>query len=361
MAIMDKTVRLYWLVFTPTPKILVWGFTAIAVIGLSLFAGSPAGSSAVVGLTEHKIPGIDYGIELYLREKAPADRQDFSKDDVVLLLEPFSIPSAEAFDVPGYSWMEDLAKDGYDVWALDFRGFGKSTRPAAMEKPPLENPPVVRAAEAIKDVEAAVEYIRKTRKVDRVNIIGWSWGAVIGGMYAVGHPEKVNKLVLYGAMHGFSLPSMVEPLEERPGVLNSKLPAYQLATFDMTLHHWHTMMNGHELARKEAFEAVGRVFMESDPTSRSRQPNSIRRPVGPLIDLYYIWNNKPIFDAGKIKAPVLVIRGDADFFADPTLFGKLTGAGGKKEIIIKDATHWVLYEKNRSQLIWETTLFLKTK
>ncbi|MBI5874679.1 MAG: alpha/beta fold hydrolase [Deltaproteobacteria bacterium] len=257
--------------------------------------------------------------------------------------------------------MEDLAKEGYDVWALDFRGFGKSTMPAAMEKPPHENPPVVRATEAIKDVEAAVEYIRKTRKIDRVNIIGWSWGAVAAGMYAAGHPEKVNKLVLYGAMHGFNLPSMVEPLEERPGALNSKLPAYQLATFEMILHHWHTMMDGHELARKEAFEAVAKVFMESDPTSGSRQPNSIRRPVGPLVDLYYIWSNKPVFDAGKIKAHVLVIRGDADLFADPTLFGKLSGAGWKKEIIIKDATHWVLYERNRSQLISETTLFLKTK
>lgn len=92
---MDKTAKLNWLVFT-----------VIAVIGLSLFAGYSAKSSDSVVLTEHKIPGIDHGIELYLREKANADRQHLSKDYVVLLLEPFSVPSAEAFDVPGYSWME---------------------------------------------------------------------------------------------------------------------------------------------------------------------------------------------------------------------------------------------------------------
>lgn len=346
---MGKTAKLNWLVFT-----------VIAVIGLSLFAGYSAKVSTRVVLTEHKIPGIDHGIELYLREKANADRQHFSKDNVVLLLEPFSVPSAEAFDVPGYSWMEELAKEGYDAWALDFRGFGKSTRPAAMEKPPLENPPVVQATDAIKDVEAAVEYIRKTRKIDRVNIIGWSWGGVVAGMYAAGHPEKVNKLVLYGAMHGFSLPSMVKPLEEGPGVLKSKLPSYQLVTFDMIIHHWHMMMKNHDLASKEAFEAVGKVFMGSDPTSVSRQPNSIRRPMGPLIDLYYIWSNKPIFDAARIKASVLLIRGDADLFADATFFDKLTGAARKKEVIIKDATHWVLYEKNRHQLLSETAHFLKT-
>lgn len=335
-------------------------FTVIAVMGLSLFAGYSAKLSSSIVLTEHKIPGSDHGIELYLREKANADRRHFSKDDAVLLLEPFSVPSAEAFDVPGYSWMEELAKEGYDAWALDFRGFGKSSRPAAMEKPPLENPPVVRATDAIKDVEAAVEYIRKTRKIDRVNIIGWSWGAVVAGMYAAEHPEKVNKLVLYGSMHGFSLPSMVKPLEERPSVLKSKLPAYQLVTFDMIMHHWHMMMKNHEMARKEAFEAVGKVFMASDPTSASRQPNSIRRPMGPLIDLYYIWSNKPIFDAAGINASVLLIRGDADLFADATFFDKLTGAARKKEVIIKDATHWALYEKNRDQLLSETTHFLKT-
>ena len=347
-------------------KGVVWA--GVAVLALSALAGcashpseSPSAGPPRVVLDEHKIPGPDLGIELYLREKKLDHKRTFSESEVVLFLEPFGVPSAEAFDVPGYSWMEELAKGGYDAWALDFRGFGKSTRPAAMEHPPLENPPVVRATDAIKDVEAAVEFIQKRRSVGRVSIIGWSWGAVVAGMYAAEHPEKVNKLVLYGAMHCFRLPSMTHPLEDRPGVLKVKLPAYQLATFEMTLHHWKMMLKGRELVASEAIEAVRKVFIESDPTSRTRTPHSIRRPVGPLVDLYYIWSDKPIYDAAKIKAPMLLIRGDEDFFADPTFLSRLTGTMQKKEVVITDATHWVLYEKNRDRLQAETANFLKAK
>lgn len=313
---------------------------------------------ATVLLTEHRIPGPGGEGRLYLREKVPANKQNFGAADVVLFLEPFGVPSAEAFDVPGFSWMEDLASKGFSTWALDIRGFGESTRPAAMEKPPLENPPSVRASEAVQDVDAAVEFIKKTRNAGKINIVGWSWGGVVAAMYAAAHPDKVNKLVLYGAMHGFSLPSMTKPLEESPGVLKATLPAYQLATYSMTQEHWNMMMHGRELATPEAIAAVGKVFMQSDPSSQSREPNSIRRPMGPLVDLYYIWSNKPIFDASQIKSPALLIRGDADFFADPTFLGKLTGTTQKKEVVIKDATHWVLYEKNRGQLLSETLQFL---
>lgn len=171
-------------------------------------------------------------------------------------------------------------------------------------------------------------------------------------------PDRGNRLVLYGTMHGFSLPAMTAPLEERPGVLRAKLPAYQLATFDMTLHHWSQMMRGRPLATKDALDAVRKVFLESDPTSGNRQPPSVRRPMGPLVDLYHIWRNTPVFDAAAIRAPMLVIRGDSDFFADPSFFEKLTGTKAKREVVIKDATHWVIYERHRDQLLSETARFL---
>jgi len=46
--------------------------------------------------------------------------------------------SAEvAFDVPyqDYSWMEYLAQAGFDAFAMDTTGYGRSTRPAAMNDP----------------------------------------------------------------------------------------------------------------------------------------------------------------------------------------------------------------------------------
>jgi alpha-beta hydrolase superfamily lysophospholipase len=37
--------------------------------------------------------------------------------------------------------MDYMAERGFDVYALDLPGYGRSTRPAAMDLPPQESPP----------------------------------------------------------------------------------------------------------------------------------------------------------------------------------------------------------------------------
>ncbi|MGG4449387.1 alpha/beta hydrolase [Brevibacillus porteri] len=324
-------------------------------------AQSVVESTSEIVTEELKVPSIDQDVSLYVRHMSTKNKEKFTNNEVVLFLEPFSVPTAQAFDVPGYSWMEEYAKQGYDTWAMDFRGFGHSTRPVEMDQPPVKNAPVVRATEAVKDLEAVVQHIKKTRQVDKISIVGWSWGGVVAGMYATEHSDDIEKLVLYGVMHGFSLPLMATPFETKgkPGEINPQLPAYQVVQFDKAMHHWHMMLDKRDLVSGEAMNAVSKVFVNSDPNSSKQPEQSIRRPMGPLVDLYYIWTDKPIFDAAKITTPVLIIRGDLDFFADKSLFHKLTHASAKQEVVIKDATHWVLYEKNRDQLLRETDEFLK--
>ncbi len=312
-------------------------------------------------LEESKIPSPDADNKIYLRHKKLSSQDTPTADEVVLFLEPFSVPTARAFDVPGYSWMDDFAKRGYDTWAMDFRGFGQSDRPKEMDAPPRQNPPVVTHQEALKDLDAVINYIKQKQNVDKVNLVGWSWGAVVAGEYAAMQPENVNKLVLYGFMHGFSLPSMTEPFEnkQKPGEFNHQSPAYQVVDFETGMHHWHMMMNGRPLASREAMEQVEHVFTASDPTGKNRADHAIRRPMGPLKDLFSIWTSRPLYDLSQITTPVLVIYGDSDFFAEKNVLKKLTGTKEKKEVVIPEATHWVLYEKNRGMLLDETDLFLR--
>ena len=56
---------------------------------------------------------------------------------VVLFLHGVGTPGEVSFDVPykDYSWMEFLARAGFDVFAMDMTGYGRSTRPAAMNDP----------------------------------------------------------------------------------------------------------------------------------------------------------------------------------------------------------------------------------
>ncbi|MBI4729356.1 MAG: alpha/beta fold hydrolase [Acidobacteria bacterium] len=334
--------------------------------GLALLAtltGACARQTGAPRLHERTIAGPDGGIRLSLRERRPADRARCG-GRIALLLEPFGVPTAEAFDVPGYSWMQDLAGAGFDAWALDMRGFGRSTRPAAMSEPPGRNPPAVRASEAVRDVAAAVAFLRKECDASRVDVIGWSWGAVVAGMYAADHPEAVRKLVLYGAMHGFDLPWMTEQFEDpaRPGRLNPAMPAYQVVPPAALTGHWDMMLArvtgpaGKDLRSPEALAAVTRVFLASDPSTPI--PGRVRRPMGPLADLYSIWTGRPIYDASAIRASTLLVRGDRDQFADPSFLDRLTGAAERREVVVGDATHWLLYERNRDQLLREVRTFL---
>ena len=94
--------------------------------------------------------------------------------------------------------MDFVARRGFDAYFVDVRGYGRSTRPAAMEQPPAANPPFADTREAVRDVAAAVEFILKRRGVSRINLVGWSWGTTMMAGYAAENPARVEKLVLYG-------------------------------------------------------------------------------------------------------------------------------------------------------------------
>lgn len=307
-----------------------------------------------ITLQIHGIPSSEPGLKLSLREKHLAERADFRSNRVVLLLEPFGVPAAEAFDssLPGYSLMDYLARRGYDVWALDFRGFGASDRPAAFNQPMMANSPQMRASEASHDVDSAMQYIASQRGISKANLLGWSWGAVVASEYAGKHPESIEKLVIYGGMHGFLLPSMTNPMTDPSTGAMKPLPAYQLALPSMSINHWNMQAMGIVPHTAAAEAELSRIFLASDPTNGTRSPASIRRAMGPMVDLYEIWSGRPVFDASLIKAPTLIIRGDHDTFSnDPGFMSSLINAPIKRYVELPQATHWALYEPTAAPLL----------
>lgn len=78
--------------------------------------------------------------QIYVRERVRADtvlRKASLTDRVVLFVHGGGTPAEVAFDVPyqDYSWMAYLAQAGFDVFAMDVTGYGRSTRPPAMNDP----------------------------------------------------------------------------------------------------------------------------------------------------------------------------------------------------------------------------------
>ena len=118
------------------------------------------------------------------------------------------------------------------------------------------------------------------------------------------------------------------------------------------------MMGGRELADEGAIEAARQAFYDTDYTTGDKAHPKVRRPTGPLFDMYRVWSNRPAFNPSRIHVSTLILRGEFDPFAQPNLGATLTGAKIVREVVIKNATHWMLYEKAHDQVLSETARFL---
>ncbi|PKB79909.1 MAG: hypothetical protein BZY88_11005 [SAR202 cluster bacterium Io17-Chloro-G9] len=79
--------------------------------------------------------------------------------------------------------IEPLADAGYSVLALDLPGFGESDRPRSLNYGPEAG------AGLIHEFLDALD-------VDRVSLVGNSAGGLISGVFALDHPNRVQRLVL---------------------------------------------------------------------------------------------------------------------------------------------------------------------
>ena len=171
-------------------------------LGLVLLASAALAEEPKLEVESYLIPSADPGIQLYIRNKHPAGVTSYSADKILLYVHGATYPAETAFDLPlnGRSMMDYVAQQGFDVYLVDVRGYGGSTRPPEMEKPAAENGPIVDTTVAVKDVGAAVSHILQKRGVTRINLMGWSWGTAIMGMYTTEHNDRVNRLVLYAPL-----------------------------------------------------------------------------------------------------------------------------------------------------------------
>jgi pimeloyl-ACP methyl ester carboxylesterase len=123
---------------TRVKAILVFIGTAIILSGCRMAVNDGAmarGETAEVRAVDHMVPHVstvpankDERVQLYVREKFAGDT---TGKPVVLMVHGGWAPAKLSFDVErgSYSWMSYLASAGFDVFAMDMTGYGKSSRP----------------------------------------------------------------------------------------------------------------------------------------------------------------------------------------------------------------------------------------
>jgi pimeloyl-ACP methyl ester carboxylesterase len=272
-------------------------------------------------------------------------------------------PAETAFDLQlnGFSWMDYIARHGYDVYLVDVRGYGASTRPPQMDQPADRNEPFGGSASAVKDVGTAVDFILKRRGVNKINLMGWSWGTTIMGWYTAQNNAKVNKLVLYAPQWIRNSSSLTDS--------GGKIGAYRSVSMASAKGRWLTGVPEHkkaDLIPPGWFEAWAKATLATDPVGSRQNPPVLRAPNGVVQDGRDYWSaGKAVYDPGQIRVPTFLAHAewDADLpsYMLYAYFEKLTNAPYKRYVQIGEGTHTVIMEKNRMQLFMAVQQFLDEK
>ena len=322
---------------------------------------------------DYSIDAVDPGIKLFVRSKMAEGQTRFTDDNIVLFVHGATYPSTPDFDLSykDYSWADWMVEKGYVVYMFDKRNYGFSSREKAMDEAAANNKPVTRSYLAIRDIGAVVDHIRKKHKVNKVTLIGWSWGAMTAGYYASLNSEKVKSLVLYAPAYAFPLHTNLGPgsglqNKRKPYEFNYGMGAYRLGSKAGNDGRWDGEI---PVADKNSYreEGVRDAFaleaLKTDPTSESRNPPSLRAPNGVMEDSFMQATGRRIWNASSIYVPTLVIAGEFDTWSYAEdregLMRDLSNAPVKKSVLIKNATHFVLFEKPRFEFFNEIASFLK--
>lgn len=308
--------------------------------------------------TLHRIASPVPGRRLLLRRLASPQARD---PVPVLYVHGATFPSALSVgyrfaDGPaGRSWRDALVAAGFDVWALDFLGYGGSDRWPAMAGLPGAAPPLGAVEDAAAQILLALEHIRAVRGGTPVSVIAHSWGTMPAGRAAGDRPDLVGRLVLFG------------PIAPRaaPGPAPAGLAAWREVTVAQQFARFVADVPPGEPAVLDAagFAEWGERYLDSDPGSRARLPAAVRIPAGPAADIARAWAGEWRWDPARIQAPVAVLRGEWDSLttdADAaTLLAAMTAVPERRDVKLARGTHLMHLESGRAALHAASIDFLR--
>jgi len=203
----------------------------------------------------------------------------------------------------------------------------------------------VRGTDAVKALGAVVDYVLMRRGVEKLNLIGWSWGTTICATYTTENQGKVERLVLYAPAWLRTTPSLIQ--------VQGKLGAYRVVTREQTLGRW---LTGVPEEKKAALIPAGWFDMWADATFATDlkgEGRTLRAPNGVILDgqeYFGATPPKPYWDPAKITSPVLLVLAEWDRDLPPymaqALYPLLTNAAWKRHVVLSQGTHTIAMEKN---------------
>lgn len=251
----------------------------------------------------------------------------------------------------GRSWADALNDAGFNAWGFDLIGYGQSDRYKNITAHPLG-----RAYDALPQLEAVIETVLEQNGNQPIVLLAHSWGSVIAAQYVIKHPQRIEKLVLFGPI-----------VKRMPDNSNNVPPAAFPAQFPLSVWAQYRRFvedvpRGQVQVLSEAhMQSWGAAFLASDPTVNQRMPPSVMTSGGPLADLADLWSGMALYDPANITVPTLIVRGEWDSVCNDqdaaTLLATI-GTKHKRDCKIERATHLMHLETQRVALYQAVNEFL---
>ena len=232
--------------------------------------------------------------------------------------------------------MNVFAEYGFDVWTMDFDGYGKSSKTNGNSD----------IATGVLDLNSAAEVVARETGQLSFHLYGESSGALKAGAFAMAHPEHVLRLVLlsftWTGQGSSTLAKRAESVE---------------------FYRTHSR-------RPRDREMIRSIFTRdkpgtSDPAvaeamADAELPFGDSVPTGTYLDMT---TKLPLVDPMKLQSPVLIARGEYDGIAseeDLLNFFRKLPVSDRQFAVLPGASHSVALGINREQFWHVMRSFLDT-
>jgi alpha-beta hydrolase superfamily lysophospholipase len=279
-------------------------------------------------------------IKLYMfRKRLGAPQPGKAALPVLFLVHGSSISSRPSFDlaVPGhgdYSLMDKFAAYGFDVWTMDFEGYGRSGKSAGNSN----------IADGVEDLKASVSVVKRETGQDRYHFFGESSGGLRAGAFAMVMPERVNRLVLAAFTYtGQGSPTLADRAKQ------------------VEFYRTHS-------SRPRDREMIRSIFTRDKPGTSDPAVGDVLAdaelpwrdsvPTGTYFDMTA---NLPVVDPLKVHAPALIVCGEYDGIATEedlvSFFQKLPNRD-RQLVVLPGMAHSLTMGINRHQFWYVMNAFL---
>lgn len=233
-------------------------------------------------------------VSLFVARKRLRERSaDQTKRLPVVLVHGSSNSALPTFDLtvpghPDYSFMDWLALRGWDVWAMDHEGYGRST----------VTPGNSDIATGVEDLKATARVIAAETGMSEFNLYGLSSGSLRVAAFAQDAPEHAARIVL----DAFVWTGEGSPTLEKRKAGVAQFRASNRRAIDIDYLVGIFLRDGPGTTDPAVAEACARAQLLYDDSV----------PTGTYLDMT---TKLPLVDPDRIAAPTFMVRGEHDSLA----------------------------------------------